>query len=67
MSQSPEVFGMHDNVDISKELLETRELFDSVLLTQSQKGGGSSGKGAEENLMEIAADVLGKVSFIGFY
>lgn len=26
MSQTPEVFGMHDNVDISKELQETKEV-----------------------------------------
>ena len=32
--QMPEVFGMHDNVNISKELQETRLLFNSVLLTQ---------------------------------
>ena len=26
MSQNPEIFGMHDNVDISRELQETREV-----------------------------------------
>ncbi len=26
MSQNPEVFGMHDNVDISRELQETRQV-----------------------------------------
>ena len=62
MSQAPEVFGMDDNVDISKELQETRLLFDSILLTQSQKaGGGGSGK-TEDALNEIAEDVLSKVS-----
>jgi len=30
--QQPEVFGMHENVDISKELQETKQIFDSVLL-----------------------------------
>ena len=32
-TQQPEVFGMHENVDISKELQETKQIFDSVLLT----------------------------------
>ena len=61
MSQNPEVFGMDDNVDISKELQETRELFDSILVTQSQHSGGSSGKTVDETLNEIAADILSKV------
>jgi len=26
LSQTPEVFGMHDNVDISKELQETKQV-----------------------------------------
>ena len=61
MSQHPEVFGMHDNVDISKELQETRILFDSVLVTQSQTSGGGSGKTTEEALNEITSDILSKV------
>ena len=37
------------------------QLFDSILLTQSQKGGGGSGKKTEDTLNEIAADILSKV------
>jgi len=61
MTQLPEVFGMDDNVDISKELQETRLLFDSILLTQTQKAGGGSGKRTEDTLNEIAADILSKL------
>jgi len=64
MSQHPEVFGMHDNVDISKELQETKILFDSVLVTQSQSSAGSSGKTTEEALQEITNDILSKVSML---
>ncbi len=82
MTQHPEVFGMDDNVDISKELQETKQvghrkivlklmlddlpflllsqLFDSILLTQSQSKGGKGGK-TEDTLNEIAADILSKV------
>ena len=61
MSQAPEVFGMDDNVDISKELQETKVLFDSLLLTQNQHGGGESGKKTEDTLNEIASDILSNV------
>ena len=37
------------------------QLFDSVLLTQSQGQGGGSGKKTEETLLEIASDILSKV------
>ena len=56
---------MHDNVDISKELQETRQLFDNVLLTQGGGEGGPSGK-SDEALLKITADILSKVS-INYY
>ena len=62
MTQYPEVFGMHENVDISRELQETKLLFDSVLLTQTGTSGGSGISGAEAKLQEIASDILSKVS-----
>jgi len=37
--QQPDVFGMHDNVDISKQLQETKQLFDSVLLALGSQVG----------------------------
>lgn len=60
-TQHPEVFGMHENVDISKDLQQTKLLFDSLILTQGggSKGGGSSG--GDNNLLEIASDILSKV------
>uniref|UniRef100_A0A183SIA1 Dynein heavy chain 7, axonemal n=1 Tax=Schistocephalus solidus TaxID=70667 RepID=A0A183SIA1_SCHSO len=59
-TQSPEVFGMHENVDITRELSETNALFDSILLTMGQlssAGGGST----DSQLNEIAEDILGKL------
>ena len=58
-SQLPEVFGMHDNVDISKELQETKQMFDNVLLTQGRGAGG--GGSTDEALFAIAEDILKKV------
>lgn len=53
---------MHENVDISKDLQQTKLLFDSLLLTQGggAKGGGSSG--GDNTLLEIAKDILSKVN-----
>lgn len=52
---------MHENVDISKDLQQTKLLFDSLLLTQGggAKGGGSSG--GDSTLYDIANDILTKV------
>ncbi|KAK3519072.1 hypothetical protein QTP70_016355, partial [Hemibagrus guttatus] len=60
-TQHPEVFGMHENVDISKDLQQTKLLFDSLILTQGggSKGGGSSG--GDNNLLDIASDILSKL------
>ncbi|NXE11184.1 DYH7 protein, partial [Lophotis ruficrista] len=59
-SQQPEVFGLHENVDISKDLQQTKILFDSLLLTQ---GGGTQGTfgGGDSTLYEIADDILSKL------
>ncbi|KAI7794029.1 dynein axonemal heavy chain 12 [Triplophysa rosa] len=60
-TQHPEVFGMHENVDISKDLQQTKLLFDSLILTQGggSKGGGSSG--GDSTLLDIANDILSKL------
>ncbi|XP_043080221.1 dynein axonemal heavy chain 12 [Puntigrus tetrazona] len=59
-TQHPEVFGMHENVDISKDLQQTKLLFDSLILTQ----GGGSKEGAargDTTLLDIANDILSKL------
>uniref|UniRef100_A0A2K6PQ33 Dynein axonemal heavy chain 12 n=1 Tax=Rhinopithecus roxellana TaxID=61622 RepID=A0A2K6PQ33_RHIRO len=60
-TQHPEIFGLHENVDISKDLQQTKTLFESLLLTQ----GGSKQTGAagstDQILLEIAKDILNKL------
>jgi len=59
--QNPEVFGMHDNVNITKELAETKQVFDSILLTAGATGGGGGGASSDDALNDIVADILGKL------
>ncbi|KAM9752840.1 dynein axonemal heavy chain 12 [Menidia menidia] len=60
-SQHPEVFGMHENVDISKDLQQTKLLFDSLLLTQGGGAKGGASSGTDNTLYEIASDILTKL------
>uniref|UniRef100_A0A671X3C3 Dynein axonemal heavy chain 12 n=1 Tax=Sparus aurata TaxID=8175 RepID=A0A671X3C3_SPAAU len=52
-SQHPEVFGMHENVDISKDLQQTKFLFDSLLLTQGGGAKGGASSGSDNTLYDI--------------
>jgi len=49
--QSPEVFGMHDNVNISKELQETKHMIDNVLLATPGKLCTPSTKHVIDNVL----------------
>lgn len=59
LTQHPEVFGMHENVDISKDLQATRLLFDSILLTMGSTS--AEGGNTDKKLNDIANDILSKV------
>jgi dynein heavy chain, axonemal len=58
-TQYPEAFGMHENVDISKDLASTKLLFDSILLTTGSKK--TAGGDSDKQLNEIAKDILTKL------
>lgn len=57
---TPGVFGLHMNAGITRDLQNTKNLFNTMLLLQ---GGVSSGDSAQGDalLFDIATDVLGKV------
>ncbi|KAG7518207.1 dynein heavy chain 12, axonemal [Solea senegalensis] len=59
--QHPEVFGMHENVDISKDLQQTKLLFDSLLLTQGGGAKGGVSSGSDNTLYDIANGILTKL------
>ncbi|XP_062999548.1 dynein axonemal heavy chain 3 [Elgaria multicarinata webbii] len=60
ISTHPEVFGLHDNADITKDNQETNLLFNGVLLTLPRQAGGA-GKSPQETVEELAQDVLSKL------
>jgi len=58
LQQDPGVFGLHLNADITKDERDTRNLMDSVLLTQPRdSGGGSKALDPKDIVLEIAADL----------
>uniref|UniRef100_A0A286Y084 Dynein axonemal heavy chain 3 n=1 Tax=Cavia porcellus TaxID=10141 RepID=A0A286Y084_CAVPO len=56
----PEVFGLHENADITKDNQETNQLFQGVLSTLPRQSGGG-GKSPQEIVEELAQDVLSKL------
>ncbi|CAG5135171.1 unnamed protein product, partial [Candidula unifasciata] len=57
---SPEVFGMHPNVEITKDQAETQLLFDNILLTLG-KASSSGGKSPDEVIDEVAMDIIDRL------
>merc|ERR1712054_374572 len=57
----PEVFGMHENANITKNMKETNDLFHSVLSTQaSSGGGGGAGGSSKDATMKAVAEDIAK-------
>ena len=59
-SEGPEVFGLHDNANISCALAETNDLLNTAQSLQPQSGGGG-GKSWDETLLELAVDIEGRI------
>merc|ERR1711871_451273 len=59
-SEGPEVFGLHDNANISCAIAETNGLLDTALSLQPKSSGGS-GKSWAETLAELAHDIEARI------
>jgi len=60
ITPAPEAFGLHANADIAKDQKEVDLMLESILLTQSRAGGGG-GKGKDDVLADLAADIKSKM------
>jgi len=58
--EAPEVFGMHDNADISSAMKETQLLLSTALSLQPKSAAGS-GKSWDETLTTLATDISSKL------
>ena len=56
---NPEIFGLHENADITCDLGETNSLFATVLSIQPRVGGGT-GLSREEVVSKLAQEILDK-------
>ncbi|XP_044007935.1 dynein axonemal heavy chain 3 [Aphidius gifuensis] len=63
INQLPEVYGLHENADITKDNNESMQLLAGVLLTQTQIsiGGGEGEDDNEVMVSKLAADILTRI------
>ncbi|CAG7816608.1 unnamed protein product [Allacma fusca] len=62
LNPHPEVFGLHENANITKGNQETMQLLYRTLLTQPQlKAGGGGGEASGTKVIEISKDILNKL------
>ncbi|KAG4091689.1 dynein heavy chain and region D6 of dynein motor-domain-containing protein [Neocallimastix lanati (nom. inval.)] len=59
--QHPEVFGLHENANISKDISETNLLIDSVLMTQARSSSSGSNASSDDMCYTCATEILEKL------
>lgn len=57
----PEVFGMHENADITKNQNDTVTLFKTLVLTEGGGSGGGGGGSTDDKIDSVASDILSKL------
>ncbi|XP_008197222.2 dynein axonemal heavy chain 3 [Tribolium castaneum] len=61
ITPQPEVFGLHENADITKDNQETLILLNGVLLTQTHITAGGADDEGQDVLIDLANDILSKM------
>jgi dynein heavy chain len=61
LNPRPEVYGLHDNADITKDNQETNLLFESILLTLPRQSSSTGGQNSSQKMDELAADILNRL------
>lgn len=57
MNPQPEIFGFHENADITKNRNETLQAFEAILSTQ-QNQSSSAGGNKDQIVIEVAEKIL---------
>lgn len=63
--ESPEIFGLHPNADLTFRTLQVQEGMATILDTMPKGGGGGGGLSREETVDHICEDLLSKVRSAG--
>ncbi|RKP20476.1 dynein heavy chain 6, axonemal, partial [Rozella allomycis CSF55] len=58
LTEEPEIFGMHQNANISFQLQETKRLIQTVVDVQPRLLSGSAGKSPDEIVLDLASSML---------
>jgi len=58
---SPLIFGLHPNADLTYRLKDNQEMITTIIETQPKDTGGGSGKTVDEIVKELAVDLLSKM------
>jgi dynein heavy chain len=61
LTQSPEIFGLHANADISYYTNATKRIWSDLVDLQPRAGGASGGISREEFIGNVARDIQGKL------
>ena len=57
----PEIFGLHQNADITFQTKESTTLLETIISLQPRTGGGGGGKSSDEAVGEVADDLVARL------
>jgi dynein heavy chain len=61
LNDSPEVFGLHENANITYQTQESEKMVSTILSIQPRVAGGSGGKSTDEIVSELSQELEGKL------